>query len=130
MGLKMFFAAWLLVGIVITGHSVRVLMKDDPYTEKIVAEFVACVPPIQGHLSMVRLKFKYSYNGRAYEGTSILETGSAARNYKRGREYEIYIDPDKPERLAMRKNDGVNSAVGELIIGILVLLFGIILLLI
>ena len=126
MGLKMFFAIWLLAGVVITVKSVRLLMGDDPYTEKINAEFVACVPPAQGHRSLARLKFKYSYNGTEYEGKSILESGEALRNYTRGRKYEIYINPDKPQRLVINKNDGTGSAVAGFAAGLLILLTGIV----
>lgn len=126
MGLKIFFAIWLLAGTVITVKSVRLLTGDDPYTEKINAEFLACVPPMQGYRSLARLKFRYSYNGTEYEGKSILESGGRLRNYTRGHKYEIYINPDKPQNLIINKNDGAGSAVAGFVAGLLILLTGIV----
>ena len=130
MVVKVFSAALLLAGVVMIAHSAYLIKKKkDPFTERILAEFVDCIPPIQSQRDFVRLKlrlrFKYSYNGREYVGDSILGT-DLARNYRQGSKYEIYINPSKPGRVAISKNDWSLITAGELFLCILVMIIGMI----
>ncbi|MDO4815728.1 MAG: hypothetical protein Q4A83_03875 [Bacillota bacterium] len=87
----------IAIGILFILFGVLTLREEAPEREKISAEFTRLSPStVNTTRSIYRAYFSFEYKDKFYE-TNAPVNGLEANNFIKGRHYDIYINPEKPD---------------------------------